>query len=196
MRDGLIDILTQIKKRIDVLASRSELLLCAIDGNSGAGKSTVAGLLSQFYDCNVFHMDDFFLPPKLKTEERLKQPGGNVDYDRFQKEVIDGILSRREFNYRVYDCSVRKLDRTVSVKPKQLNIIEGVYSMHPKLAGFYDIKILIKISKAEQRKRILDRSGEEMLKRFEREWIPLEDVYFKELQIERNCDLIFRQRHQ
>ena len=32
----------------------------AVDGNSGAGKSTLADLIGDVYDCNVFHMDDFF----------------------------------------------------------------------------------------------------------------------------------------
>ena len=47
---------------IDTLAGRESQVLVAIDGNSGAGKSRLAELLAEVYDCNVFHMDDFFLP--------------------------------------------------------------------------------------------------------------------------------------
>lgn len=184
-------ILPEIKKRIGELTRSSELVLAAIDGNSGAGKSTLSEALSRLYDCNVFHMDDFFLPPELKTAKRLSEAGGNIDCVRFKQEVIDGILSRREFEYRVYDCSVMKLTGTVSVQPKKLNIVEGVYSMHPSLAGFYDLRIFIAIGKEEQRRRILERNGEKMLKRFLDEWIPLENVFFEELRVRESCDLVF-----
>lgn len=51
-------------------------------------------------------MDDFFLPPELRTAERLSQPGGNVHYERFSAEVADGILRGKPFEYSVFDCSI------------------------------------------------------------------------------------------
>jgi hypothetical protein len=49
-------------------------------------------------------MDDFFLPFEQKTPERLAQPGGNADHERFAREVL-GHLNRGEaFAYRRYDC--------------------------------------------------------------------------------------------
>jgi uridine kinase len=183
--------MSEIKNKIDALLCSRELVLAAIDGNSGAGKSTLAGALNCFYECNVFHMDDFFLPPELKTPERLSEAGGNIDYVRFKTEIIEGIKSRREFEYRVYDCSVMKLTETVSVQPRKLNIIEGVYSMHPMFADAYDLRIFLRIGKDEQRRRILERSGEKMLKRFVNEWIPMEDRFFQELRVKDACDLVF-----
>ncbi|OQB25128.1 MAG: hypothetical protein BWY11_00456 [Firmicutes bacterium ADurb.Bin182] len=186
-----MEILQEIECRIDLLSFSKALVIVAIDGSSGAGKSTLAAQLNDRYDLNVFHMDDFFLPPALKTEERLNEAGGNADYERFKREVIDGIHSLREFEYRTYNCSVQKFDTTVRIKPKKLNIIEGVYSMHPSLSGFYDLKIFMKTDLQKQRERILARSSEEVLKRFMKEWIPLENRYFRELKIEENCDLVF-----
>ena len=60
----------------------------AIEGSSATGKSTLAALLSRIYNCNVFHMDDFFLQPHQRTPERFAQPGGNVDYERFRAQLL------------------------------------------------------------------------------------------------------------
>lgn len=48
----------------------------ALDGRAGAGKSTVAKLLAYVLDAGVAYMDDFFLPPSMRSVERLKQAGG------------------------------------------------------------------------------------------------------------------------
>ena len=163
----------------------------AIDGNSGAGKSTLAMLIGDVYDCNIFHMDDFFLTPELRTKERLRETGGNVDYVRFKHEIIDGINSGRQFRYRKYDCREEAFGEPIPVTPKKLNIIEGAYSMHPTLIDNYDLKIFMYINEREQRSRILKRNGAFMLKKFLSEWIPLENKYFRELNIEGQCDLVF-----
>ena len=163
----------------------------AIDGNCCAGKSTLASLIGDVYDCNVFHMDHFFLRPELKTEERLKEVGGNIDYLRFRQEVIDGLRSGREFRYQVYDCKTMALTDYISAPPKQLNIIEGAYSMHPSLIEYYDLKVFLRIEEKKQSMQILKRNGEIVHKRFICEWIPMENKYFNEMKIPQQCDLIF-----
>jgi len=176
-----IDSLMKVKDRVNV----------AIDGNCGAGKTTLSLLLGDIYDCNIFHMDDFFLTPEMKTEERLNEAGGNVDYVRFKHEVIDGLNSGREFIYHKYDCKQMTFGPPISVTPKKLNIIEGSYSMHPALVNNYELKIFLHIDEEKQIARILKRNGPLMLKRFINEWIPMENRYFKELKIQEQCDLVF-----
>jgi uridine kinase len=178
--------------RIDSLMKSKDRIKVAIEGNSGAGKSTLASLIGNVYECNIFHMDDFFLTPELKTEERLKEVGGNVDYVRFKHEVINGINSGREFQYHKYDCKQKILGEPIPVTPHKLNIIEGSYSMHPTLIDNYDLKIFLHINEEEQSSRILKRNGASMLERFLCEWIPLENQYFKELNIEEQSDLVFK----
>lgn len=184
--------------RIDELLKRAESsqyakdhITVAVDGGSCSGKSTLAALLHKIYDCNLFHMDDFFLTPELRTEERLRETGGNVDYVRFKDEVINGIQSRRSFEYRIYDCSAKTMQQAVSVTPKKLNIVEGAYSMHPTLSDYYDLKIFLNIEADEQSRRILKRNGPVMHKRFMEEWVPKENAYFKKFDVASKCDLVF-----
>lgn len=184
--------LNVLLNQIDALMETRNSVNVAIDGNCGAGKSTLSTLLSSVYDCNVFHMDNFFLSPELKTPERFKEVGGNVDYIRFKEEVIEGLNSDREFTYQIYNCKIMRLDEFITVTPKKLNIIEGVYSMHPTLVNTYQLKIFLQIEGEAQRERILKRSGPIMLNRFVDEWIPLENKYFEEMNIKEQSNLIIR----
>jgi uridine kinase len=177
--------------RIDALKSTEKCILVAVDGNSGSGKSALADILKSVYDCNVFHMDDFFLRPEQRTPERLEEPGGNVDYERFTAEIIVGINSGAAFSYRKYDCGKGAHGELVTAAPKNINIVEGSYSMHPLLLGNYDLKIFLKTSPEEQKKRIFRRNGKIMYERFVNEWIPLENMYFYELDIEKKCDIVY-----
>lgn len=175
---------------IDSLLETKKIVNIAIDGNSGAGKSTLSHIIWDVYDCNIFHMDDFFLSSELRTEERLKEIGGNVDYIRFRKEIIKGLESGQEFKYRPYNCRTDSLNDFILVTPKKLNIIEGVYSMHPTLIDSYDFKVFLEIDPKEQSSRIYKRNGESMYKRYIDEWIPLENDYFKHMKIREKSDMI------
>jgi len=181
---------TDILNRIDNLLAEGKEITIAIDGNSGSGKSTLAHDLSKIYDCNVFHMDDFFLCPEQKTVKRIQEVGGNVDYERFKHEVLDKLKKNQEFKYQIYDCSQGRLTDYIKVSPKGLNIVEGVYSMHPTLRHYYDLKIFLCIDAETQSQRILERSGKYMLQRFLNEWIPLENEYFSKMRISEICDLV------
>ena len=119
-------------KRIEELLQDKEQVTIAIDGNCASGKSTLAALLKSMYDCNVFAMDDFFLQPFQRTPKRYEQPGGNVDYERFQEEVLNPLLKGEPFSYRQFDCMTMAFkEEKVNVSPRSLQVIEGAYSLHP-----------------------------------------------------------------
>lgn len=171
---------------------RNQAVNIAIEGNSGAGKSTLAKYIHSKYPSNLIHMDDFFLRPEQKSEERLSEVGGNIDYERFASEVISGLKSKVEFDYQVYNCQILKLDRVLKVQPRLVNIVEGVYSMHPLFVDIFDFKIFLEVDEETQIQRILKRNGESMLNRFVNEWIPMENRYFQEFDIKNKCDLVLR----
>ena len=171
-----------IKKRIDELLAQKDMVIVAIDGKCTSGKTTLAGRLAEIYDCNVFHMDDFFLRPEQRTAERFAEVGGNVDYERFMEEVLLPLKAGKSFSYRPFDCSTFTLAEPVSVVPKKLNIIEGTYSHHPYFGDPYDLKIVLTIDDQTQRERILQRPAF-LHKRFFEEWIPMENRYFENFAI-------------
>ena len=168
-----------------------EYVIIAIDGPSGSGKTEFAKSISKTFDCNVFHMDDFFLPHERKTPERLATPGGNVDWERFKEQVMDKITTGEEFTYDIYHCKTGDITKSKVVKPKRLNIVEGVYSMHPELIDNYEYKIFFDVSREKQLERILHRSSEKVLQKYINDWIPLEDAYFKAYKGRRVADFSF-----
>ena len=174
---------------IDALLDQKGGVRVAIDGNSGAGKSTLGALLAAVYGGNLFHMDDFFLPPERKTPTRLAEPGGNVDRERFEREVLSHLGT--PFSYRPWRCHPGAFAAPVSVEPRAVEIIEGVYSLHPQLRSAYDLRVFFSIAPEAQQARIRARSGEAMLSRFLTEWIPLENTYFDRLGVRACCQLAF-----
>lgn len=147
-------------------------------------------MLAPVIGAQVIHMDDFFLPPALRTAERYAEDGGNVHYERFRDEVIRGIERGEPFTYRVFDCGKMDYTDVRTIDPAFPIMIEGAYSMHPYFGDACDLRIFSDIDPALQRARILARNGEAMLRRFETEWIPLEERYFKTYDIRSACDLV------
>ncbi len=171
-----------------------ENLIISIDGRCGSGKSWLARLLAGVYPCSIVHMDDFFLRPEQRTEERLKEVGGNVDRERFLEEVARPLTNKKKsFEYQRYDCVRKKLAEGVKIQRKKLLIVEGTYSCHPSFSGLYDLKIFLNIESGAQRERILKRNGAYMLQRFISEWIPKEEEYFQMFRIKESCDMVFEE---
>ena len=99
------DKVSTVKAHMDWLLERQDRILVAIEGKCTSGKTTLAAQLAKIYDCNVFHMDDFFLQSHQRTPERFAETGGNVDYERFQEEVLLPLKAGKAFSYRPFDCS-------------------------------------------------------------------------------------------
>lgn len=171
-----------------------ENIIVAIDGRCAAGKSTLSRELAKEYDCNVFHMDDFFLRSEQRSAERLSRPGENIDHERFLQEVLLPLREGKEVIFRKYDCHKEQLCDACRMPKKKLNIVEGVYCFHPSLIEYYDFKIFYDIDEELQRERILQRNMPEMAQRFFNEWIPLEEKYFEELKIREKADYILRSK--
>ena len=184
-----MDRLDVIPQHINWFLQRKEKVVVAIDGKCTSGKTSLAAQLAQIYDCNVFHMDDFFLRPEQRTPERYAEIGGNVDYERFQKDVLVPLLSDKDFSYRPFDCKTFTLSEPICAPSKKLNIIEGSYSMHPYFGNPYDLTILLTVDPEIQRQRVLERPAF-VQEKFFTQWIPMENQYLEGFRIADHADMI------
>ena len=189
--EKLMNITSTAAEYIERLLLEKERVITAIDGRCASGKTTVASILEKKLSCNIIHMDDFFLRPGQRTEKRLSEPGGNIDYERFEPEVLIPLKQGRKFCYRPYDCKSQTLKEPVKAAPQKITIIEGSYSCHPALIDYFDLRIFMTISAETQRNRILSRNAE-LAKRFFELWIPLEEAYFSAFRIEEKCEIVLR----
>lgn len=161
----------------------------AIDGRCASGKSTLAKILKELYPCNVFHMDDYFLTPRQRNEERLQTPGGNVDYERFYNEIMTGIMNQEDIHYQAYDCQSQTLKPACHKTCLPYNFVEGSYAQHPYLQMGIQGRIFLTCDPQVQKQRLKQRSPY-LYERFVNEWIPMEETYFQAFQIQEQSDCI------
>ncbi len=176
-------------ERIERVYTERERVFVAIDGPCTSGKTTLATVLQRRFGGNVLHMDDFFLRPEQRTPERFAEPGGNVDRERFEDEVLAPLAAGKIAQYRPWDCHIGDFAASRNVEPARLTIVEGSYSMHPALRGYYDLMICLTIDSGEQLRR-LEARNPRMLQRFIDEWIPLENRYFASTETRTAADMI------
>ena len=122
----------------------------------------------------------------------MRTPGENVDHERFLEEILLPLKNgAEEITFRPFDCGVRSLAESISVKVARVCVIEGSYSCHPSLWDHYDLRIFLTVDPEEQMRRIILRNGSEKAAQFAERWIPLEEKYFSAYDISSRCDMCF-----
>jgi len=165
-------------------------VIVAVDGRCGSGKTSVSAMLEKLFDCNVFHMDDFYRPFEQRSEDWQQIPAGNMDLKRFKEEVLLPARAGKKVLYRKYDCQHGILHEAKAYPPKALTVIDGSYSHHPILAEQYDLKVFLTLSKEEQARRLRIREGDYYEIGFVPMWIPMEERYHAAFAIEEYSDLV------
>ena len=160
----------------------------AIDGRCASGKTTFA-LRMEALGFYTVHADHFFLPPDLRTPERLALPGGNIHSERFLTEVAMPLAQGLEVNYRIFSCKSMDYTGTVHIPAGAPVIVEGAYCLHPDFGRYYTQSYFFDISPSLQHSRLAERCPEK-LQDFLTRWIPAEERYFAAFRIAENAAVI------
>ena len=163
-------------------------LAAALEGGAACGKTTLARQLASAFDAPVISMDDFFLPPALRTRERLEETGGNIHYERFEMQVADSIREGRPISYEVYDCHTDRVAGVRRIENAPLILIEGMYSLHPRYRDIYDLRLFLRTDAATQDARLRARGGW-AYRMFQTAWLPMEKKYFDSEDWTALCDI-------
>ena len=177
---------------IDHLLATKKKVLIAIDGNASSGKTTFSKLLSQIYDCNIFHVDDYFQKPVTDSNDYLSNYASNINFQRMHTEIFDPIQKEIDSKIHTMDLKTHTLSDEQLISYKEMSVVEGAYSMHPYIIKKYDLKILMTTTYFKQIIRIWKRNGFKKLTQFMKRWIPMENKYFHDLQIENDADIILK----
>jgi uridine kinase len=146
-------------------------------------------MLAHTFSGCVFHMDDFYLPPDQRPCDWESQTGGNMDFDRFQRDVLAPVRAGKPVLYRPFSCQTGVLQPGWEQLPTAITVVEGSYSLHPRLRPVYDVAIFLTCSSQTQRQRLQRREGEHFTA-FSQRWIPLEERYFQQDSILETADLV------
>ena len=173
-------------------------IIIVIDGDCGGGKSTFASHLTALYNAQIIQMDSFFLPPNLRTENRLLLSGGNIDYKRFIEQVLNPLCKGQStnINYQQYNCKTGQYI-TQELPFSNVIIIEGSYALHPKFLPYYNklntLTCFIKVSLENQHKRLQKRNPS-LFPQFIEKWIPMEKQYHQAYSISENVNFLLYSR--
>ncbi len=158
----------------------------AIDGFAASGKSTLAQALSQSLGAPFFRVDDYYVP----FEGRTGEIAGNIDKERFIKEVLQNLNGTKPFYTEYFNCKTQKLMPPQMHEPNKIYIVEGTYSCLPEFLPFYNLTVFLTVEDMTQLKRLQQREPLSNLENFKNIWIPRERRYFDEYNVSQNCDMI------
>ena len=130
--------------RIDGLLKSRGRVVIAIDGQSGAGKTTLAGLLADRYGARVLHGDDYFPRPGHRHDPG-QLAGVNLDVARFLQEIIHPLEEDRDIYTRSFDCKNNRLLPPRHIPFLPVSILEGSYCLHPSFGPYYDLAIFLQV---------------------------------------------------
>jgi uridine kinase len=185
--------IAKIDNILQALSRKQATLLIGIDGCGGSGKSTLARELADaFSNVTIVKMDDFYLPSLLRKDKEFipGQIGSTFDWQRLKAQVLIPLSQNLYAKYQRYDWDSDSLAEWRIVSPGNVVIVEGVYSTRRELADFYDLRIWVACPREIRLARGLARDGESMRDRWEREWMPLEDIYVQRHRPDETADLV------
>ena len=123
-------------------------LIAGIDGAGGAGKSTLARGISEAFAgrVSIIRGDDFYRPLKAAQYSDLTPQHAYENYFDWQRLRDEALMPSREGNrarYRRYDWSTDALAEWIEIEPREIVLVEGVFSMRPGLRSLLDVAIFI-----------------------------------------------------
>ena len=177
-------------RAIEEKAAEDGRVLVTLDGPCATGKTTLAGRLAAALRGEVLHTDDFVIPHRMKTPERLAIPGGNCDAERLIREVAEPFRKGLPVRYRRYDFRRDELMPEEQLPETRILILEGSYCNLPGLRERAGVHLFLQADRETREARLRERESPESLRRFHELWIPLEDAYFEAYRLPREGDLI------
>jgi len=167
-------------------------VIVGIDGRAGAGKTTLAKILTSVYKGSFVSMDDFYLPFSMRSEERMSKPGGHIHFERFNEQVYKPLKAgAMELNYEKYNCQTGESIPVSASLNERLVVVEGSYSVHPWIRDLYSHTVFLDISEKSQKKRLIKRNGPEGYEIMRDKWILYENRYHKAYGVDKYCNILF-----
>jgi uridine kinase len=181
----------EILRRISVIRVFRNVALVAIDGPSGAGKTTLARALAEAGDQTALVSGDDFYRPTTDEERRSWSPEEGVkkyyDWQRLEQEVLGPLSRTGRCRYQRYDWASGKLIEPMQLPNAHVVLIEGVYTFRPELRRYYDFSIVVSTPEAERLRRWKQRGdSEDQIQR----WHASEELYFSSTHPEEAAEMV------
>jgi len=192
------DQVTEAIRRLQAVVARRPVVV-ALDGHSGAGKSALAAAVAERIDAAVVHVDDFYR--EMPESERLELTAAQgfvryFDWERLRAEAIVPLAKGTRARYGCFDwVTGHGLTKAVSVDPREVVLVEGVYAARPEFEDLLDLKVLVELPDArrderrQQRTRTVSRDDPHG---WDARWHAAERHYFHAIRPRETFDLLVR----
>lgn len=165
----------------------------AVDGRSGAGKTTLAASVASRLDATLVEGDDFYRDlPEAERVSLDATAGVNLyfDWERLRDEVLAPLRSGRSAIYFPFDWVTGHglTEETVHLVPSRFIVLEGVYAARPELASYVDVTVLVETDRAERLKRLAARAY--VHPHWVARWDAAENLYFSDIRPRDTFDLV------
>jgi uridine kinase len=147
----------------------------------------------------IVHTDDFYRD--VPEAERLElTPAEGVDrYFDWERLRATALLPLRNGGRARYGCfdwgAGRGLTKAITINPRDIVLVEGVYSARPEFADLLDLKVLVEAAndKREKRRQQRDRTvSRDDPHGWDARWDAAERHYFHAIRPRATFDLIVR----
>ncbi|NBD23284.1 uridine kinase family protein [Paenibacillus glycinis] len=176
-------------------SKRVRPFVVALDGGSGAGKTTLAILAAPLLGAALVHYDDFFDAAiadeewdRSTAEQRCRRC---MDWRRARREALLPLLDGRPACYRPFsfETADRLAREAVTVPPADVILLEGIYANLPGLSDLIDLSVLVHVPADVRTRRHNERENGEDLAWHGR-WDAAEAYYFARIRPPSSFDLV------
>jgi uridine kinase len=168
---------------LQLLAGSAGVMLLAIDGPAGSGKTTLAAKLEGEYQLSstvhVIHMDDLYNGWEHALSEELSLK---------LSEIVQAHQSGKNFNIKRFNWITMEFGETELIKATKVLILEGVGAAQKIVRDAGAKTFWIETSPEIGLQRVLDRDGHH-LRDLMLHWQSYQDAHFKVDKTAENCDV-------
>lgn len=173
------EILAKISKAEPKLATTT---LLALDGPSGAGKTTLAMTLQEHLDnSEVIHLDDLYAGWVDALNQDL--------YARIYQQIFQPLLGRDAIRFQVFNWHTHLFDSWQTFTPPRYLILEGVGAAAIPNRPWISLAIFMSVSDEVGLERVRSRDGNDVASHIPA-WQIMQKAHFLRNDTERYSDVL------
>ncbi|WP_214785704.1 kinase [Exiguobacterium sp. s183] len=181
--------------------SANRPFVVAIDGLSGAGKTTLVSRLSEEPTILVLHIDDYIVERDKRYEtgqpESTEYYALQWDVSRLENELFRPLTEGvKELALPRYDHERDVIvEEVIDVSSAYTIVVEGIFLQRPEWRPYYDYVVYLDCPREVRYERVLNRDTylgvpEERLAKYKRRYWPGEDLYLQLVDPKRGADIV------
>lgn len=181
-------------------------LIVALDGLSGAGKTTIVDKLKEELapiHVVIIHIDDYIVERSKRYhtgfEEWYEYYSLQWDVEQLKEDLFEKLVDNVSvLTLPFYDSntdSIRK--KEVSVTKNSIVVMEGIFLQRQEWRSYFDLTFYLDVPREIRYERVLNRdtyigSLDERRKKYKRRYWPAEDYYLNGVKPIENADVVIR----